>query len=125
MFFENKIFNHQIHSCFGVISTSHISNAPRRAMNRNTESLILFLSVNFHSSSEKTLACKCRAATDKAMKISRYNDTSVQPQFTQWGQPGEIHGEVRCLWSYLANSRLMIPYEITPRGVEDKYGYFT
>ncbi len=32
-----------------------------------------------------------------AITLSAYNDTSAQPQISQWGQPVEIPVEVKCL----------------------------
>lgn len=60
---------------------------------------------------------RCRIASGKAMKATGImillSSHSPFPQsgkgITQWGRPGENHGEVRFLWSRLAADRLTIP----------------
>lgn len=79
--------------------------------------------------------CKYRVASGTAMKtagimilLSSHSPLSLflrTEGITQWGQPGENHGEVRFLWSWSAASHLMISRQshsaLLLRGVEDKY----
>lgn len=64
-------------------------------------------------------ARNCRTAAGTAMTAHGDNDTSAQPQFTQWGRLGEILGGVQFSWSSLARCRLVTSLS---GGVEDKYG---
>ena len=54
-------------------------------------------------------ARNCRTAAGTAMTAHGDNDTSAQPQFTQWGRLGEILGGVQFSWSSTARCRLVMP----------------
>ena len=58
-------------------------------------------------------------AAGTAMTAHGDNDTSAQPQITQWGRLGEILGGVQFSWSSAARCRLVTSLS---GGVEDKYG---
>ena len=64
-------------------------------------------------------ARNCRTAAGTAMTAHGDNDTSAQPQITQWGRLGEILGGVQFSWSSTARCRLVTSLS---GGVEDKYG---